>query len=310
MTFVCMICKGQSAELCQMKDAKDGQPIEIALCDCCGHLQLAKVPDPQELRAFYSTEYRKAYRKADAPKPRHVFRAGRNARARLGRILQHVAKGTRTLDIGAGGGEFVYLGNRAGLSITGIDPASGYLDHARTHYAVELRGIGMDDLARDERYGLITLFHVLEHLPDPVAAIAKIADHLEDGGLLYLEVPDLCARDTSPSNLWFKAHLSYFTEATLRLLVENRFEVLEAASGRVLEMILQKRPVLQPIADLPARQIEAVALSRRRMHEKTFGEYLLHGGLTSPIVSIIRIVQEMRGTWGRTPDKILDTFTV
>jgi 2-polyprenyl-3-methyl-5-hydroxy-6-metoxy-1,4-benzoquinol methylase len=308
MSCACLICNGMASVVTRVKDAKDGEPIDIALCKSCGHVQLAEIPDLAMLQEFYEKEYRKAYRKTDAPKPRHVYRAGLRARSRVDKIMPHIPAGTRLLDIGAGGGEFVYLSNRAGLSSKGIDPASGYLEHARVHYGVDLRNIGIEEIDPSERYGLITLFHVLEHLRDPAWAIATIADHLEDQGLLYLEVPDLCSRSTSPSNFWFKAHLSYFTEATLRLLVEQRFEVIKVYSGRVLEMILRKRIISTPIADLPARQAAARAISERRLREKTFTEYLLHGGMVSPFSSLRRILAERAGSAGRVPLEILDSL--
>lgn len=306
--FCCIICKGTEADIRSVRDAKDGASISIALCSTCGHVQLANVPSTQTLEAFYRTEYRRAYRRADAPKPKHVYRAGSNASARISLILPHVDKGTRLLDIGAGGGEFVYLAARSGLQAQGIDPASGYLEFARENYGAELRGVGVDELEAEERYGLVTLFHVLEHLPDPVGAIATIADHLEPDGLLYLEVPDLCAKDTSPTNLWFKAHISYFTPLTLALLVTPHFEVLQTHSGRVLEMILRKRPAPIAVPDLSSARNAAVELSRQRMAGKTFGEYLANGGMTAIFRSAARALREYRQTGNRSAKEVLDAF--
>ena len=139
----------------------------------------------------------------------------------------------RLLDIGAGGGEFTFLAGKMGYDSAGIDPASGYIEHARENYGADLRALDLDQIESGKKYDLITLFHVLEHLPDPLGAIKSIAGHLEDQGILYVEVPDLCSRDTSPYNFYHKAHISYFSDLTLLDILQEDFEILEVDSGRV-----------------------------------------------------------------------------
>lgn len=99
---------------------------------------------------------------------------------RLRKIGKYAMPGARHLDIGAGGGEFTFLANMMGYDSAGIDPASGYIEHTRENYGTDLRAIDLDQIEPDRKYQLITLFHVLEHLPDPQGAIKSIAGHLED----------------------------------------------------------------------------------------------------------------------------------
>jgi 2-polyprenyl-3-methyl-5-hydroxy-6-metoxy-1,4-benzoquinol methylase len=304
-----MMCGGTKADIFPRTDAKDKQQIDIAVCGHCGLVQLLKVPDAATLHAFYSKEYRSAYRKQDTPKPKHVYRAGKLARKRLARLVPLVPKGATLLDIGAGGGEFVYLAGRIGLKAAGIDPASGYLEHARSNYQIDMRNVGIDDLSMDESYDIISVFHVLEHLRDPVAAIKTIASHLKPDGILYVEVPNLDSRQTSPYNFWFKAHLSYFSEATLRLLVEEDFEIVETRSARVLEMILRKRSNPVAIEDLDARRRSAVLGSLSRVQDKGFHEYVLRGALRRPFRNVYRVLREGIGSFGRKHREILDRLS-
>jgi 2-polyprenyl-3-methyl-5-hydroxy-6-metoxy-1,4-benzoquinol methylase len=66
---------------------------------------------------------------------------------------------------------------------------------------------------------LISMFHVLEHLAEPVAALRTMGEKLKPGGLLYIEVPN-ATRLCSPDYMFFRAHTLYFTGPTLRKLLE------------------------------------------------------------------------------------------
>lgn len=66
---------------------------------------------------------------------------------------------------------------------------------------------------------LVSMFHVLEHLPEPVSALRSIGEKLKADGLLYIEVPN-ALRLCSPHYMFFRAHTLYFTGQTLRHLLE------------------------------------------------------------------------------------------
>jgi len=82
-------------------------------------------------------------------------------------------------------------------------------------------------------YDVITLWHVLEHLPDPGASLAKLAPLLKPGGYLIVAVPNETLplalarfrrqplRPVFPLAWGGEIHLSYFTPRTLRDALEN-----------------------------------------------------------------------------------------
>lgn len=67
-----------------------------------------------------------------------------------------------------------------------------------------------------EKYNLITMVHVLEHVEDPYTTISSLANALEDNGHLYIEVPNLFGFP-----LIDDAHLSTFTLDSLRNLFHS-----------------------------------------------------------------------------------------
>lgn len=131
---------------------------------------------------------------------------------------QHEARlgpSRRALDVGCGSGLNLEVLCRRGWVAEGIDPNPAQVERARqggksaevTHLDLAAR-----DPARVGRYDLVTLFHVIEHLPDPLSTMRAAAALLRDGGLLLVETPLCC-------DLYNVEHLFFFTRASLEHLL-------------------------------------------------------------------------------------------
>ena len=99
--------------------------------------------------------------------------------------------GTRTaLDVGSGLAVFPAALRALGWSVAALDPDPRAARHAEA--AAGVAGITADFMTDrlDNRYRLITFNKVLEHVPDPVAMLARTHDVLVPGGLVYVELPD------------------------------------------------------------------------------------------------------------------------
>jgi 2-polyprenyl-6-hydroxyphenyl methylase / 3-demethylubiquinone-9 3-methyltransferase len=115
--------------------------------------------------------------------------------ARLGRDPRapRPLDGLAVLDVGCGGGLMAEPMARLGAVVTGIDPAPDLVEVARRHAAdAELAGIRyeaatVEDLAdRGERFDLVLALEVVEHVPDPPAFLAALAQVVRPGGLAVL----------------------------------------------------------------------------------------------------------------------------
>ena len=73
-------------------------------------------------------------------------------------------------------------------------------------------------------FDLIVLIHALEHIPNPVQFLGALAEHLEPGGLLLIEVPDM---KVSPFDILIADHCSHFTTDILPGIIASAgFEIL------------------------------------------------------------------------------------
>lgn len=273
----CKLCFNDLNSFKLIKDAKSREKLEIAFCDCCGFVQQKNIPNEDELKIYYSHTYRQDYKKTYQPKLKHVYRAGRAAIDRLELLLRHIENPNtlELLDMGAGGGEFVYLACRTGFRASGVEPNLGYSEYARDEYGVEVSGSTIDELAK-ESADVVTLFHVLEHLAKPEETMRRIYEILNPNGYLFIEVPNILQNDASPHNIFFKAHLYYYSVDTLMAVASKYFEVLEINDKGNIKAIFKKRSVLLPEILLP--NTASVKKAKRRLEEKGWIEYLFAGG--------------------------------
>lgn len=273
----CNLCGARRGTLVQTKD-RHGAPLNVTCCRTCGLAYVDPLPSAAELANFYAQRYRREYKSAEAPRPKHIFRAGRVALERFGTVALLAQPPARVLDCGAGGGEFVYLLASRGYRVTGIEPNDGYREFARAEYGVDLRSGTLDDASfAAGEFDLITIFHVLEHLRDPRAGLAKLASWLKPEGHLYVEVPNALTEVSSPSNLYHDAHLFYFAADPLIRMARAAglapLLVDEAPSKANLTAVFRRDASTASRDPEPSAHARLVEANRRR----TLGRYLLNG---------------------------------
>src|SRR5271155_3946665 len=98
-------------------------------------------------------------------------------------------KGAAALDVGCGGGILSEAMARAGARVLGIDLSQAVLDVAELHalegkIEVEYKSIAAEHLAIQQpaAFDLVTCMELLEHVPDPAAAVAALAALVKPGG--------------------------------------------------------------------------------------------------------------------------------
>jgi 2-polyprenyl-3-methyl-5-hydroxy-6-metoxy-1,4-benzoquinol methylase len=151
----------------------------------------------------------------------------------------------RLLDVGCATGDFVAWAGRSGWDAEGLDVSAAAVSMGRAR-GLRLRVGGVDDLAQQgASYDAISLWDVLEHLPDPTGALRAIAAALRPGGLFLLKtvscrsiVDALAAAAYRATGglaqgalrrMYVPGHLYYYTpEALARHLAENGWEVILA----------------------------------------------------------------------------------
>ena len=110
--------------------------------------------------------------------------------------LRRPLEGRTALDVGCGAGLLAEPLARLGAQVTGIDAAPELVAAARAHSArmgleIDYRAAAVEDI--DGRFDLVTSLEVIEHVADPQAFVAALAERLAPGGLLILSTPNATA---------------------------------------------------------------------------------------------------------------------
>ena len=137
----------------------------------------------------------------------------------------------RYLDVGCGSGGSLGVARALGWQVAGIEVDEAAVAKARRFTEEIYLGDVLAAPFAPGRFDVVTAFHVLEHLPDPVAVIRRALAWLAPGGLVILEVPNAAGLGAELfgrawSGLELPRHLSHFSPATLSRAVEE-------AGGRV-----------------------------------------------------------------------------
>jgi SAM-dependent methyltransferase len=184
---------------------------------------------PEQLRELYRLMDPKVYES-------ELMGRKRTAKSHLKIVRRHTRAG-RLLDVGCASGLFLLEAKQAGWDVTGIEPNEALCEDAREILNGEgdIRCTTLDMARLASGFDAITLWDVLEHVPDPQTFLQLCRSLLRSDGCLFLNVPDL---DSWPARvlgprwpLLLPEHLNYFNRGSL-CLCANRAALRPVQFGR------------------------------------------------------------------------------
>ena len=246
----CNLCHSTEAEQVRGRD-RHGKPLRSVICRQCGLVWTDPRPSPDRVREFYVRDYRLEYKGILEPKPQHTYRAGRAALARLALLRPALTPGARLLDVGAGGGEFVYVARALGYDAHGLEPNEGFARYAAQVLSVPVRqGVYQTAGIEPASQQVVTMFHTVEHLEDPFDAMRQAHGWLTPGGLLVIEIPNVEAICQQPHQQFHHGHLYHFNLTALEHIGRSAgYDVASRGTspdGGNIWAIFERSPVAPP----------------------------------------------------------------
>jgi len=182
----------------------------------------------------------------------------------------------RLLDVGCHVGTFLSVAEAAGFDVSGVEPSRWAADIARTRIAGSVHTGAIEDAPMpDGGYDVITLWDVIEHLPDPALDVRAIHGALRPGGIFAvstMDVDSLFARALGRRWPWYmQMHLVYFSRRTLcEMLRREGFEIadVELHTRRVrLSYLVSRLDAYAP----PVARLLGAGLRRSGLGTRTVG---------------------------------------
>jgi SAM-dependent methyltransferase len=173
----CSICGSPRLDVIDSK-------CNIVKCLNCGLVFDNPRPAFEELVNFYSqpTKYDSWLQELGARE--HVWK-------RRLKILERHKKSGSLLDVGTGIGQFLSVASSSFSAAFGTEVSSTAVEIAKTKYKQNLFQGTVEELSEQgSQFDNITLFHVLEHVPNPKKTIEVCRSLLSEGGILAIAVPN------------------------------------------------------------------------------------------------------------------------
>lgn len=225
----CALCRsGQEMHsmFAQLEDA--GERLRYRICERCGLVFQSPRMNQAALDRFYMEQYRKTVQNSEGPTDKDLrVQAGR-ARALSQFVRRDAVEIRRHLDIGSSAGALLARFRvDYGCESVGIEPGDAYRAYAAKRNLRVYPDLETLDAEDEAAFDLVSMSHVLEHLPDPLAYLIHLRRRwIAPDGWVLIEVPNLYGHQT-----FELAHLYAYTGATLReVLRQAGFEVLRLSS--------------------------------------------------------------------------------
>ena len=203
------------------------------ICDTCGLVFESPRMSESEIEEFYKSEYRRLNQGgSEEPVLKEIAIQRARAEALFNIFFAKVKKVSRHLDIGCSAGLLLAkFQEYYGCDAIGIEPGNAFREYAIRQNLKVYSSLDELKQAGEEKFDLISMSHVLEHIANPVAYLIQLRESfLAQDGWLSLEVPNLYAHDSFEI-----AHLYSFSSHTLS-------QVLGKAGYQIVRTVKHGQP--------------------------------------------------------------------
>lgn len=235
----CPLCKSglflNSTEV--IDHAVSKEPFIVCKCTSCDVLFTNPRPAAEQISKYY--DFPEYYSHTDSTKSltQFIYNKVRSIaiKRKIFLLTELKPKKGSLLDFGCGTAELIYQAKQNGWKVTGIEPNPKAKDQASIKLKDQIHP-DLDSLEKNDRFDLITMFHVLEHIHELRKTVKKILKHLKSNGYIIIAVPNPVSFDAEIyGKNWagwdVPRHLYHFTPRS----IEKFQEIFD------LELVEQKK---------------------------------------------------------------------
>lgn len=154
-------------------------------------------------------------------------------------LINEVSKGKKILDYGCGVGDYLEFMQKNGYDVLGMEPNEAARKIAQTKIG-QSKVISKELKNINEKFDVITLWHVLEHIPNLNEIIGELKNHLTYNGVLIIAVPNHQSYDAKYYGKYWAAydvprHLWHFSDKSMSNLLSHFGMKIEKISPMKLD---------------------------------------------------------------------------
>ena len=203
---------------------------DVVVCKDCGFVYADNIPSQADFSNYYAVMSKYEFNYKDGIVSSDYIDYFTKV---VKFLIPHINdKNARILDIGCSTGALLSIFKSKGCSnLLGVDPSPLCVRTTKELYKIEANINNISNFNTNEKFDLIILSAVLEHLVDFSNSMQKIWSLLKDQGLLFIEVPDSERFDlyiSAPFQQFSIEHINYFSQYSItNLLSKLSFKIIE-----------------------------------------------------------------------------------
>lgn len=209
----------------QVKDfSVSGESFSLLLDDDLQLLKTTPQPSLENLGSYYESEDYISHTDGSRTLFEKVYQlVKRNAIRKKVNLLSRYNEKESVLDIGAGTGDFLVEAKKQGWKVTGIEP------NTKAKEIAVSKGVSFSDsleVLENNSFDVITMWHVLEHVPNLEFQISELKRLLKPNGTIIIAVPNFKSFDANYYKEFWAAydvprHLWHFSKIAIQKLFQN-----------------------------------------------------------------------------------------
>lgn len=210
----CLICGGQEYSIIH-KGTRDIKNIDVLKCNNCGAVRLSS----------FEQIYDGFYENSGMRENKEITKLTEESRDDVRRATYFMKDyfDKSILDFGCGKGGYLKLAKNYASKVAGVELEN----EPRENLISEGIDVRKDINDFTDKFDFITMFHVVEHLIDPLPWLGNIKNHLKEGGELIVETPNAddilltqYGCEAFKDFTYWGCHVRLYTSKTLEKLLE------------------------------------------------------------------------------------------
>lgn len=215
------------------------ETFNIVECISCGFKFINPRPAAEKLGAYYISEEYVSHSNTKKGFINSIYQVVRKyTMLKKLKLISEFYKTGKILDIGCGTGDFLKTVKEAKWETIGIEPSPDARKMAIENYALDVREEAEIKILEKETFDIITMWHVLEHVPELNERIEDLKRLIKPNGVIIIAVPNCTSLDAKIySENWaaydVPRHLYHFSPTDIETVFKNH----DLKVFRVLPMI-------------------------------------------------------------------------
>jgi SAM-dependent methyltransferase len=261
----CILCQTSERELLIQKDNWT-----VHRCPTCGLGFLDPRPSESEIEDLYRSDYFSEQYDGGIEPDSPQYQKRMSGEQHRTKFIKSIKRSGYLLDIGCGYGYFLDASRRKGYTVHGLDVSEWAAEYAveKLGLSITIGQIGNVSFPH-QNFDIITMWHSLEHTPNPHRALQKAKSWLKHDGILVIDVPNYDGTDARSKWVdWVGWQLPYhywhFTFNSLKkLLDQHGFTIIKYKDyhSDVVKENLKRIPIVSLFARLIAKLYSGTSIA-------------------------------------------------